>query len=196
MKSQIYKIDDVKIFVLYLIHQINLPMTYSTLDEIVQVTEHVKYIDFAEAFYQMVDTGLLEPVGKDTHDDDLFYITQKGILVAEQLSSEFRTTLLRESTLAAFRYLRFTKDQGITTECNIRRTEPDRTFDVEFSVRNKEKSLFHAFLNVATEEQARKMSKNFYENPDVIMKGVFSLMIGDVNYLWGVQNIPKSNPDE
>ena len=29
MKSQIYKIDDVKIFVLYLIYQINLPMTYS-----------------------------------------------------------------------------------------------------------------------------------------------------------------------
>ncbi len=191
MKTPISKMDDVKIFVLHLIHQINRPMTYVGLNEIVEVTEHIKYIDFAEAFYSMIEDGLLDPVGKGLDDDELFFITDKGLTVADGLKSEFREALLRESTLAAHRYLRFSKEKGLTCECEIHRLEVDKTYTVDFRIYNRKKEVVHGSVNTESEEQAKQMTKNIYANPDVILMGMTALMSGDVNYIWGTQDPKK-----
>ena len=195
MKTPIYKPDDVKIFVLHLIHQINRPMSYVELNEIVEVTEHVKYIDFADAFYAMVEDGLLDPVGKGLDGDELFFVTKKGLLVDEGMKSEFREAMLKESTTAAHRYLKFSKDKGLTCDCQIRRLEVDKSYEVEFRIFNREKEVVHATINTESEGQARQMTKNIYANPDVILIGMTALMSGDVNYIWGTQDPKKKAID-
>lgn len=192
MKTPISKMDDIKIFVLHLIHQVNRPMTYIQLNEIVEVTEHIKYIDFAEAFYRMVEDGLLDPVGKGLDDDDeMYYITAKGLTVAENLKSEFREALLKESTTAAHRYLRFSKDKGLTCDCEVHRLELDKTYTVDFRIFNRDKEVLRGSINVESEEQAHQMIRNIYANPDVILIGMTALMSGDVNYIWGTQDPKK-----
>ena len=199
MKTPICKPNDVKIFVLHLIHQINRPMSYVELNEIVEVTEHVKYIDFAEAFYAMIEEGLVDPVGKGLDGDELFFVTAKGLLVGDALKSEFREAMLKESTIAAHRYLKFSKEHGLTCDCEIRRLEVDKSYTVEFRIFNRDKEVIHASINTESEEQARQMTKNIYANPDVILVGMTSLMSGDVNYIWGTQDPKKkgsgSDPD-
>lgn len=195
MKTPISKPDDVKIFVLHLIHQINRPMTYVELNEIVEVTEHVKYIDFAEAFYMMIEEGLLDPVGKGLDDDELFFITKKGMTVAEGLKSEFREALLHESTTAAHRFLHFSKERGLICDCEIERLEADKSYTVHFVIRNRGKEVLRASINTESEEQARQMSKNCYANPDVVLMGMTALMSGDVNYIWGTQDPKKKTPE-
>jgi len=196
LKTPICKPNDVKIFVLHLIHQINRPMSYVELNEIVEVTEHVKYIDFADAFYTMVEEGLIAHVGKGLDGDELFFITQKGLFVGDGLKSEFREAMLRESTTAAHRYLKFSKDSGLTCDCEIHRLEVDKSYTVEFRIFNRDKEVVHASINTESEEQARQMTKNIYANPDVVLIGMTALMSGDVNYIWGTQDPKKkaTNP--
>ena len=195
LKTPICKPDDIKIFVLHLIHQINRPMSFVELNEIVEVTEHIQYIDFVDAFYTMIEDGLIDPVGKGLDGDELFFVTKKGLLVGDGLKSEFREAMLKESTTAAHRYLKFSKDKGLTCDCEIHRLEVDKSYTVEFRIFNRDKEVIHASINTESEEQARQMTKNIYANPDVILLGMTALMSGDVNYIWGTQD-PKKKPSD
>ena len=59
MSSPIGGIRNVKIFVLYLMENINYPLDFFTINDIVMQTDYVMYLDFAEAFHEMLDGGLL-----------------------------------------------------------------------------------------------------------------------------------------
>ena len=55
MGARIRDKRNVKIFVLYLMQNINYPLDYVTLNDIVMQNDYVMYLDFAEAFHEMVD---------------------------------------------------------------------------------------------------------------------------------------------
>ena len=192
MKTPIQKTDDIMLFVLHLIRRIERPMSYLQLNELVEVTEHIQYIDFAETFHKMLDEGYLDPVGKGVGDDDeLYYISARGMAFTETHKSEFREAIISESTTVADRYLRFSKEMGLTCDCTVERLEADRSFTVEFRIFNSEKVVLRGAVNTKSEEQAKQMLRNIYANPDVIYTGMTALMSGDVNYIWGVQDPRK-----
>ena len=58
MPSTIGSKRTVKIFVLYLLENINYPLEYCTINDIVMQTDYVLFLDFAESFNEMVDDGL------------------------------------------------------------------------------------------------------------------------------------------
>ena len=59
MGSPIGSKNNVKIFVLYLLENINYPLDYCSINDIVMQTDYVMYLDFAEAFIEMLDGGLI-----------------------------------------------------------------------------------------------------------------------------------------
>ena len=58
-------IRNIKIFVLYLMENIRRPLDFVTLNDIIMQTDYIMYLDFAEAFHQMEDDGLVAVVGKE-----------------------------------------------------------------------------------------------------------------------------------
>ena len=60
MSSAIGSMNNVKIFVLYLMKNINYPLDFVTINDIVMQTDYVMYLDFAVAFNEMLDSGLIE----------------------------------------------------------------------------------------------------------------------------------------
>ena len=193
LKTPIQKQEDIMLFVLHLIRRIERPMTYLQLNEIIEVTEHIQYIDFAETFHKMLEEGYLDPVGKGVGDDDeLYFISARGIAFTETRKSEFREAIIGESTTAADRYLRFSKDEGLTCDCSVERLEADKSFNVTFRIFNRDKVVLSGTINAKTEEQARRMIRNIYANPDVVYTGMNALLRGDVNYIWGVQDPKKA----
>ncbi len=52
------RLNNVKIFTLYLLKNVNLPLDYLTIGEMLMRTDYVMYLDFAEAFPQLTDNGL------------------------------------------------------------------------------------------------------------------------------------------
>ena len=60
MGSPIGAKRNVKIFVLFLMENINYPLDFVSINDIVMQTDYVMYLDFAESFHEMIDGGLIE----------------------------------------------------------------------------------------------------------------------------------------
>ena len=182
MGSQIGSMNNVKIFVLYLMKNINYPMDYVTINEVVMQTDYVMYLDFAEAFHQMLDGELIAEDGKNERGDTLYSVTHKGRLVAEQLKSDLLPAILDKSLAGALQYLDFRR-RGILVDCESQRC-PDQTFDVTVTLKEKDKIILSTTINVDSEYHAVQMKKHFREYPDVIYRGTVSLLSGKLEFLY------------
>jgi len=180
MSSPIGGMKNVKIFVLYLLENINYPLDFPTINDIVMQTDYVMYLDFAEGFFQMVDMELIETI--DFQGEQYYLITVKGRCVARELKSDILSTVLDQSLTMALRYLDFKKRQ-VVTKCRIEPTDDGR-YNVICSFTEKEKVIFEQLLTVDTLDRAERMKENFYQRPEAIYRGVTALLAGNVNYLF------------
>ena len=182
MASPIGDMKNVKIFVLYLMENIGYPMSFVTINDVTLQNDYVMYLDFAEAFYDMLDNGLIACVGKNEVGDDLFAVTFKGRCVAEELKSDLLPSILDQSLRCALRYLDFQK-RGVRISTNIVQN-PDKTYDLECKMLEKEEVIMAVTLKVDSRVRAERMADNFRDNPENIYKGVTALVAGNVNYLF------------
>ncbi len=175
-------LNNVKIFVLYLMRNINLPMNFSTVNDIVMQNDYVMYLDFAEAFHQMIDGGLVEETGRDEVGDVLYSVTRQGAMVAEQLKSDILPSILDQSLSCAMRYLDF-KVRKVTVDSEAQRC-PDNTYDVTLVLKEDGKIILSTTVNVDSEYRTHQIRQIFRERPDVIYRGVLALLSGKVDYLF------------
>lgn len=180
MSSPIGSLKNVKIFVLYLLDNINYPLEYSTINDIVMQTDYVLYLDFAEAFISMQELGLIEKIEED--GTELFIITKRGRWCSQQFHGEIVQSLLENALHKALRYLDF-KKRDVVVRSWIERAENGK-IQVSFSFTEKGVCIFYQTLIVDHEERALRMQNNFYERPEDIYKGLLALMEGNVNYLF------------
>jgi hypothetical protein len=139
------------------------------------------YLDFAEAFYEMVDMDLIQKIeGEDKKD--YYLVTDKGRLVARELKSDLLASILDKALSKALRYLDF-KKRDVVARCTVEKTDDGR-YCVSCSFTEKGVLIFSQSLVVDTENRAQRMRDNFYERPEVIYRGVTALLAGNVNYLF------------
>ena len=174
--------NNVKIFVLYLMRNINYPLDFVTINEIVMQTDYVMYLDFAEAFHEMLDGDLIKTDGKDEFGNDLYSVTSKGSIVAEHLKCDILPVLLDKSMSAALRYLDFRR-RNITVDCTSE-SLPDHTYDVTILIKEHNKIILKTTVNVDSEERSKQMRQTFRSRPDVIYRGILALLCGKVDYLF------------
>jgi hypothetical protein len=179
---------NVKIFLLYLMQNIRIRVDFATLNDMVMQTDYVMYLDMAEAFHELLDDALIEVTDDYADDDNIpkdeprYTVTAKGRIVAEQLHSELLSTILDESLRCALRYLDFRR-RGIKTHCSVTQGE-DGTADFYCSVEQNGNILFETHMSVDSMLRARQMEENFRTRPEAIYKGMWSLLSGNVNYLF------------
>ena len=80
MGARIMAKRNVKIFVLFLMENINYPLDFVSINDIVMQTDYVLYLDFAESFDEMLESDLIECTEKD--GEKYYSVTRKGRLVA------------------------------------------------------------------------------------------------------------------
>ena len=120
---------------LFLLENIGYPLDFVTVNDIVMQTDYVAYLDFAEAFNEMLDSGLIEQApGEDTAVK--YVVTEKGKCIARELSGDILPTILDQS-LAALRYP--TQKRNNTGVINKRE---DGRFDI--TLLNGNKLYFYA----------------------------------------------------
>ena len=181
MRSPIGGLRNVKIFVLYLMQNIREPLDYITLSEIVLQTDFVIYLDLAEAFYAMVDDGLVAEAGKNEAGETTYLPTEKGICVAESLHSDLLPSILDESLAAALRYLDF-KRRGVKVSCQAKKNDLVG-YDVHCVVKEKDLILLDVTLWADSETRAEAMAEQFRNRPEKMYRGITALFAGNINYL-------------
>lgn len=179
MQAQLRDKNDIKIFILYLLNQINQPMEFSDINDIVVQDGLVGSIEFAECFAELLDLGnVLEIVeaGKA-----YYLISDQGIHVAENLESELLGFIKNKSLKSALRLISF-KNGGnhIETSCKAR---PDGKFDFSCRILQKNDKILEINLVVENEKQLELMRYNFNDRPEVVYRGVMALLTGEIDFL-------------
>lgn len=185
MSSPIGDKRAVKIFVLYLLENINYPLELCEISDIVMQTDYVMFLDFAESFNEMTDAGLIEAIPEAPDADHPKYIiTDRGRTVAQGLKSDVLPSILDKSLSAAFRYLDFARRE-ILTECEVINVNPmTGECDVHCRILEKKRVLFEATLHVDSVNRAERMKRNFQNKPDIIYRGYNALLSGNINYVF------------
>ena len=187
MGSPIGSKSNVKIFVLYLMENINYPLDFTTLNDIVMQTDYVMYLDFAEAFHEMLDMGLILEYEED--GQMMYYVSDKGRCVAQELHSDIHSSKLDKSLACALRYLDF-KRRGIEAHCSSQK-RPDGRYDVTCAftekkpgVNTQREVIFTTTIAVDSNNRAERMKENFRDHPEAIYRGMIAMLSGNVNFLF------------
>ena len=85
MAKQLTDKNDIKIFILYLLKNIERPVDMITLNDIVVQDGFVNQFDFMDCFYELCDTSAVRKSEKD--GVELYEITGEGSVAAETISS-------------------------------------------------------------------------------------------------------------
>ncbi len=173
---------NVKIFVLYLMQNINYPLDYVTLNDIVMQNDYVMYLDFAESFHEMLDADLIENCGENDAGDAMYVVTDKGRIVATELKSEILTSLLDKSLECALRYLDF-KKRKIKISAKVEKTSDGR-YNVICMILEKNEIIMQNTVTVDTLNRAERMEENFRDHPEIVYKGVMALLSGNINFIF------------
>ena len=181
MRSPVGGMNNVKIFVLYLMQNVNRPLDFVTLNDIVMQNDYVMYLDFAEAFHKMLDDGLIAHSG-EANGEALYEITEKGKTVAESLHSDILSSILDKSLAAALRYLDF-QMRGIEMTCRTGRREDGR-YDFYCALVERGEVIYSTTLIVDSADRAQRLKENFYDRPEVIYRGVHAVLAGNMNFLF------------
>ncbi len=182
MRSPVGGKNNVKIFVLYLMSNINYPLDFITLNDIVMQTDFVMYLDFAESFHEMLDDNLIAHVGENEEGDKIFAVTDRGTIVASELKSDILPSILDQSLACALRYLDF-KRRNVEIKCNIEK-QTDGRYLLHCAFIEKEVVLFSADLLVDSLNRAERMKENFRDKPEAVYRGFNALLAGNVNFLF------------
>lgn len=174
--------QNVKIFVLYLMENINYPMTFVTINDILMESDYVMYIDFAENFAKMLDDGLIRISGHDERGAELYEVTEHGRLVARELHSDILPAILKDTMKIALRYLDF-KRRGVTWSCRIAAREDGR-YDLVCVMCENKAEILHTSIVVDTLTRAVAMKQNVDDHPEIVYRSTMALLSGEVNYFF------------
>lgn len=180
MSSAIGSMNNVKIFVLYLMKNINYPLDFVTINDIVMQTDYVMYLDFAVAFNEMLDSGLIEKTVEE--GTEKYSVTQNGAIVASELKSDILSSILDKSLSGALRYLDF-KKRGVILKFDIHALDDGR-YEIETGFNENGERIFSQTIIVDSLDRAQRMKQNFYERPEALYRGVLALLSGNVNYIF------------
>lgn len=173
--------NNVKIFVLYLMENINYPLDFVTINDIVMQTDYVMYLDFAESFNEMLDGGLIEEL-KNYNGTNEYVVTEKGRCVARELKSDIITSILDKSLACALRYIDFNR-RGIEASCSIEPREDGR-YTLTCVLEEHKVEIFRVMVVADNMDRAKRMKTTFMDRPEVIFRGSMALLSGNVNYLF------------
>lgn len=173
--------ETVRIFVLYLMQNVGYPLDYITISDMILQTDYVIYLDFAEAFGELLDLDMVREEGKNERGEPLYIVTEKGRCVCEELGKSHTPLVLDNALAAALRFLDFQK-RDIKLHSSIEDTGDGRFWFI-CGITEKGVLIMEDRILVDTRARAIQMEQNFRKRPEAIYRGTTALLAGNVNYL-------------
>lgn len=170
---------DIKIFILYLMRQINYPLRFDYLNDITVQDGVIDYFEFADCFAELVETGNVDQIELD--GEELYVISEQGIRVSDALQDSIPKTMREKCLKSALRLLSFRK-RGAEVKCNIEQTD-DGQLIVHAVVLEAHREVMDVRLRAADQAQAKKMQDYFLDKPEIVYRGVLTVFTGEVDYL-------------
>ena len=172
--------SDIKIFILYLLAQLERPLDYVTLHDICVQDEFVNQFDFTEEFYELLDMKALEEKNGE-NGEKLVYLTHKGRETAETMKDRILPEILDHAVRSALQLLSF-KAQGLSARSSIEEVGGGK-YLLTCSIGWHDGNHMETKLMLESLRQAERMRINFDERSEFIYRGIMALLSGNMNYL-------------
>ncbi|MDD6798838.1 MAG: DUF4364 family protein [Firmicutes bacterium] len=179
MQTQLRDKNDIKLFILYLMRHVGYPLNFQEVSDIVIQDGIVGYFNFQECFAELLDAGTVEELKID--GEPYYSITPRGIHVADNLDSPSLNLIKERSLKSALRIISF-KRRGDEIRCTYEELPGDRYIVNCIVIENREE-LLNVKLLLESKLQLEKIRINFNDKPEIIYRGILSLLSGEVNYL-------------
>ena len=214
MKMTLKDPEEIKIFILFLLDRVGYPLSYSDLGTIVVRDGIIDYFAYFEYFCELVAAGHIakagaggvpehdgqlpepgenvtlggterypRPTGEDLSDSNVTYVvTKTGRLIARSLAENILMAAVREKSYeSAIRHLSLERRGAVCDQTFEREGD---CFVFRCSIKDREGTALELSLRTDTVYQLNRMRMNFDERPDVLLRGIISLLTGNVNYLF------------
>ncbi len=179
MQASITDTNDIKIFVLYLMKNVNRPLDFTTVSEISVQDGYVNYFDFASCFAELIDNGSISETVID--GEPIYEITERGLVVVNELQSNILNMIREKSLRSALRLLSF-KERGSAVYCGFSQVGDDK-FILECRITEKAELIMDVKLGVDSKQLLDVMMYNFDNKPEILYKGIIAILTGEVDYL-------------
>lgn len=182
--------NEIKIFILFLLDKIGYPLDYNTIGSIVVQDGIVRYFDFADAFFQLLDAGHITYAkedaaqlhfAEDPSKDEQFEITATGREVAHVLGESLMITVREQGERSALRHLSLKR---LGAEVDQSHEPLGEGFMYHCSIKDKSGKVLGVDLRLDDRRQLERIAKNFADRPEIIYRGILALLSGDVNYIF------------
>ena len=172
--------SDIKIFILYLLSQLERPLDYVTLHDICVQDEFVNQFDFVEEFYELLDMKALE-MKTEENGEELVYLTRKGRGTAETMKDRILPEILDHAVRSALQLISF-KARGLAARSSIEEVGGGK-YMLTCKIGGADGDHMETKLVLESLRQAERMRINFDERSEFIYRGIMALLSGNMNYL-------------
>lgn len=176
--ARLKKSSDIRLFILFLLEHVQYPLDFNTLCDAATIDGVVDVFDFSEQFAYLLELGNISEIKES--GTELYTISEQGKRISESLESTLSHTLRDYCLKRALTLLDF-KKRG--AEMSVTPYEENGKYYVKVKVTEKDTVKLDLKVEVEDESLQNKMLDNFNDKPDIIYKGIVSIMSGDINYL-------------
>lgn len=188
MPRQLKEKTDIKLFILEMLKQINIPVDLVTLNSIVIQDGFVNGFDFMDCFYELSSSDCIEKILDE--EKEKYKITDIGIRVCAGIDSPIVTTIKAHATRSALLLLSF-QNRKVKTSSSIK-TLNNGKYLLSCVANDEKGEIMNISLTFDNYNKADLFKDNYDKQPEFIYRGLLGLLSGDVNYL----SDPYSNEDE
>jgi hypothetical protein len=172
---------DIKIFVLFLLDNINYPLDYTTINNLIIENGYVGPFDFAEAFSELTEAGHI--LGETVDGEQYYMISESGTRLAKELHNTIVESAKNAGLKSAAKLLSLEKSGAkISVTCDERE---DKKYELTLKIIDRSGELFSLKMRLSSMAQAEKMRKRFEEAPEKIYLSVMASFTGEIDYLLG-----------
>lgn len=162
--------NEIRTLICYLYNSIQKPMDKATVVEAIQEKGLANYFETTSCFDDLIKHNNIELVNKK---EDLYFLTDNGKMVAEQLDFTLANSVKEKAYTCAIELLR---KKQIEKENAVTITKTDKGFNVNCKISGGDVDLISLDVYAPDKNQAKIIKKYFHKDPEAF----YNIIIGNL----------------
>ncbi|MBE6552415.1 MAG: DUF4364 family protein [Ruminococcaceae bacterium] len=169
----------IKIYILYLIENIHVPLDMNTVTEIILFDGTVNYFIYSECIRELVKSGLI--IMKEEGEKEICVLSPVGKQVLDAVDGEVMDDVKKKLLVSASRFLAYKSSPSIASASII---PGDGGCFLELSIESQEKKMMSLSLYLDNFDEAETMRMKFESDPQVLYSAILSILSGKANFFF------------
>jgi len=180
MPQRLYKDEEIKMIILYLLHELNDSFDFQTLSEIIVWDGSISYFVFSQCFDELISTGAIDKIQIDGKEEPQYVISSLGKEFIKEAKESILSFVKERIMRSATRLLAFKKD-GTNVSALI---EPKQSgYQLTCSISNKNFKLLEINMYLDNLEEAELLQRNFETKAERVYSNLLAQLSGDSKFI-------------